>query len=255
VAGLAHDLAGPDALAEFRASRRLVEIGGPAVADLARLAGDAGASLPARLIAVELLGRIATPAARDGLLERLKVEKNLALRGQLCMQLGPLREARAIPVIERWLDAIGPNSLNDIGGQPKESQPGTCYIRHIEALGQIGDERAIPILDAFRKKIPQGIGYGGFLTHFVTGAVDETVADLKVEAAFRARVRQTPGLEAQTDLLFAHFRADPLARFRLYEDEIIRGTDSGRAILARLAGGDDARLAAAAKALLAHYSR
>jgi hypothetical protein len=123
----------------------------------------------------------------------------------------------------------------------------------VEALGMIADERAIPMLEAFEKKIPQGIGYGGFLSNFLGGAVKETLADLKVQTSFWAAVRRHPGLEEKVAPVFEHLRADPVARFRMQEDEVIRGTEEGRAVLAHLAAGDDAVAAAGAKALLANF--
>ena len=60
------------------------------------------------------------------------------------------------PVIVQWLKTIGPKALDDIPKQPKESQPSTCYLRHIEALRFIGDESVLPALKEFQAKIPQG---------------------------------------------------------------------------------------------------
>ncbi len=181
-------------------------------------------------------------------------KKSLAVRGQLCMQLGYAREPRALPVIADWLKDVGPRSLDDVPG-PKEVQASTCYLRHIEALAMIGDERAIAVLEEFGRRIPRNIGVGGFLTAFVEGGVREALADLRDKAAFRAAVAGQAGLEQRIAPLFVHFRADPLARFRLHEDEVVRRTPAGRAVLERLAGGSDPALSAAARELLGAWEK
>jgi len=165
------------------------------------------------------------------------------------MQIGSTRDTRAIPIIAEWLKTISPKALDDVPG-PKEIQPSTCYIRHVEALGAIGDETAIPILEQFARSIPPNIGYGGFISNFLKGAVDETLDDLRDRQAFWMAVRKQPGLEEKIGPLFVHLWADPLARLRLHEDEVIRRTDQGKAVLERLAKHKDPALAAAAEALL-----
>jgi len=251
-AQLVKQLAGPNALAEWRAGRKLVAQGDAAVPALEQLAGSTGPLAP-RLVAVELLGEIATPKARDALVALLaKERKALAVRGQLCMQLGYLREARAIPAIAEWLGAIGPRSLHDVRA-PKEALPSTVYARHAEALGMIGDPRAIPILETFAKKLPKGVGYGGFISNFVAGAAQSAIADLKENAAFWEAVRKQPGLEAKLAPLFDHFRTDRVAAFRHHEREVVGGTPQGRTILRDLAASPNSPLADAAKALLTHY--
>jgi hypothetical protein len=251
VQDLIRALCGPDAAAEWAASRKLLDLGDGAVPALAQLAGSPGPLAP-RLIAIELLGQIGTAQAVDALLSLLPKEKDLALRGQLCMQIGNTRDTRAIPIIAEWIETISPKALDDVPG-PKEIQPSTCYIRHVEALGAIGDEAAIPILEQFAKGIPPNIGYGGFISNFLKGAVDQTLDDLRDRQAFWRAVRKQPGLEEKLGPLFAHLRADPLARFRLYEDEVIRRTAQGRAVVERLAKHKDPALAAAAKALVEKF--
>lgn len=250
-ARLAAQLGGADALAEIQATQRLVQLGDGAVAALAHKAASAEPH-PGRLIAVEALGRLGTPAARAALLQQLQDEKHLAVRGQICMQLGYLREKRAIPLIAQWLQTIGPRALDDVPG-PKEVLPSTCYSRHIEALGMIGDESAIPILEDFAKKIPKGIGFGGFISTFVAGAVREAIEDIQDQSAFWKAVRKHPALEEKLAALFAHLRTDNLARLRLHEDPIIRHTPQGKLILQRLATHADPALAASAKALLEQW--
>jgi len=245
------ELGGRDAVAEHNASQGLVEAGQAAVGALADLAAN-GQSLSARLIAVELLGRIGTAAANDAMLELLRNEKDLAVRGQICMQLGYARERRAIPVIAQWLRTIGPNGLDDVGG-PKEAQPSTCYIRHIEALGLIGEEEAIPILDEFAGRIPAGIGFGGFITTFVRGGVKEAIEEIREQAAFWKAVRKEPGLEQKIAPVFTYVRRERLARFRLHEDEIVRQTDTGKQIVGRLTTHQDAAVSGAAKQLLSRW--
>lgn len=246
-------LSGPDAVAEASATQKLLQLGDNAVPALAKLAGDPGPLAP-RLIAVELLGRIGTPPAVDALLAILPAEKNLAVRGQVCIQLGYAGDARAVPVIAEWFKTIGPRALDDLRG-PKELQPSTCYIRHVEALGMIGDERAIPILEDFVRKIPPGIGVGGFLSNFVTGAVNETLEDLKDRAAFMKSVRKHDGLEQAIRPLLNHLRRDRVARFRLAEDEVIRHTSRGKSVLDGLVNHREPAIAAAAKALLFHWDQ
>jgi HEAT repeat protein len=246
-----NDLAGPDAVADARAAQNILKVGDPAVAPLAQLAAN-GQSLAPRLIAIELLGQIATPRAIDVLLQLLAQEKNLAVRGQVCIQLGYARERRALPIITQWLQTIGPKALDDVPG-PKEAQPSTCYIRHIEALGMIGDERAVPILQQFIAKIPPGIGYGGFVSNFVKQAAQEAIEEIREQAVFWAAVRGQPGLEQKIAPLFAHIRRDRLARFRLHEDQIIRRTEQAKSILQLLSSHPDPAVSSAAKNLLAQW--
>jgi len=243
------DLRGPNALAEWHASRKLVAAGDKAVDLLAALASAEGPIAP-RLAAIELLGEIGTKAAREALVGLLRwEEKNLAVRGQLCMQVGYLREASAVPVIAEWLEKIGPQSLHDVGG-PKEAQPSTCYMRHVEALWLIGDERAIPILEAFEQKIPRNLG---FLSNFVTGGTSNALEELKATAAFWREVRKQAGLEAAIAPLFEHLRSDPVARFRHHESEVVRCTAWGTAILAELTHHASPAVVRSAEKLLARY--
>jgi len=106
-------LCGPDAAAEWAASRKLLDLGDGVVMALAQLAGSPG-PLPSRLVAIELLGQIGTAQAVDALLGLLPKEKDLALRGQLCMQIGSTRDTRAIPIIAEWLKTISPKALDDV---------------------------------------------------------------------------------------------------------------------------------------------
>ena len=177
ISGAIAAVRGPNALAEWHGGRALVAAGDAAVPALEKLAGPPGPLAP-RLIAVELLGEIGSKAAMDALTGILKGEKVLAVRGQICMQLGKAREKRAVPVLCEWLKTIGPRALNDRGA-PKESEPSTCYARHLEALGVIGDERAIPAIEEFLKGIPKGVGYGGFISNFVLQAAQEAIQDIK----------------------------------------------------------------------------
>lgn len=250
-AALAGRLGGADATAEALATARLMEMGDSAVAALADVARS-GRSFTGRMIAVELLGRIGSPDARERLLGLLGEESNLALRGQIVMQLGQLRERRAVPIIAKHLATVGPRALDDVRGG-KEFQPSTCYLRHIEALAMIGDEKAIPILEDFRGKIPKGIGFGGFISNFVDGGVQEALEELKEQAGFWNAVRGRAGLEEKIGPLLVYFRSDPVARFRLYEDQMIRHTDEGKAILGRLASHADPAIAGGAKALFSAW--
>lgn len=247
-AALVADLASPDATIESRATQALLAMGQPAVPALADFA-ISGKSFAGRMLAVELLGKIGTAAASDALLDLLRNEKNLALRGQIVMHLGYLREQRAVPLIAQWLKTIGPNAINDVPGG-KEFQPSTCYLRHIEALAMIGDMSAVPMLEEFEKKIPQGIGYGGFISNFVKGGVSEALEELNEKAGIAARVRAITGLDKQVQIIFEFCRRDPVARFRLYEDQIIRHTDEGKKIAVRLSSNKAPAVAAAAKAIL-----
>ena len=251
VSQLVEALGGDSAMAEWNASRRLIELGDVAVPAVAQLASASGRLAP-RLIAVEVLGRIVTKAAMDALLGSLKAEKNLAVRSQICVQLGYARERRAIPIIAEWLVGIGPKSLNDVRG-PKEVQPSTCYIRHVEALGMMGHDSAIPILEEFRKKIPQNIGYGGFVTNFVTGAVDQALADIKDNVAFWEAVEKHDGLAERIAPVFRHFQSSDLSKYRFHESEVVRRTEAGKVILQELTKHTDPELATAAKALLDKY--
>jgi len=238
-------LAGPNAVAEHDAARRLVALGDAAVPALQRLAGSPGPLAP-RLIAVERLGTIRTPAALDALLALLRTEQDLALRGQLVMQLGYARERRAVPLILDWLRNV--RSLDDVGG-PKEKLPSTCFLRHVEALERIGDESAIPALEELAPTV-QRIAPGGFIQVFVSEGLRQAIAALRAEAAFWVDVRKHPGLEEKIGPLFASFRSSPLARLRIYESEIVRRTDGGHRLLERLARSADTAVADGAKALL-----
>ena len=249
IPALVKALSGPDAGAEWRVGRALVSSGDAAVPALQELAAAQG-PLPPRLVAVELLGEIGTRMARESLLHLLATEKRvLAVRGQVCMQLGTLRERGAVPLIADWMKSIGPRSIHDVRG-PKEVQPSTTYIRHMEALTMIGDESGIAILEEFRKKIPQNVGWHGFLTNFVTGAVDTSLQDLKEVDAFWKTVRQRKGLDEAVAPLLAHLRDDAVARLRFHESEVIRGTERGRGVLRRLAEHKDPAVAKAARELL-----
>ncbi|MBM4041385.1 MAG: HEAT repeat domain-containing protein [Planctomycetes bacterium] len=246
-------LRGPDALAEWKARRALAAAGDAAVPELKRLAADPG-PLPPRWLAIELLGEIATPAARDALVELLAAEKkDLAVRNQLCIVLGALRERKAVPALTEWLGRIGPGALNDVHG-PKEFQPSTVFARHLEALEQIGDPSALPAIEKFLRDVPKGVGYGGFISNFVLNAAEHAAKSLREREAFWAAVRKQPGLDAKLAPLFAHLGADPVARFRLHEDEVIRRNEQGRAVLRRLASHERPAVAAAAKALLERYN-
>lgn len=244
-------LKGESAVAEWHASRRLMELGDAAVPAVAQLVSTPGRLAP-RLVAVEVLGGIGTEAAMDALLDLLRQEKNLAVRGQICMQLGYKRERRAAPVIAEWLAGIGPRSLNDVPG-PKEVQPSTCYIRHVEALGMIGDDSAVPILEEFRRKIPKNIGYGGFVTNFVTTAVDQALLEIEDNSAFWRAAGMHDGLASSIAPVFRYFRSSNLAELQLYESEVLRRTKEGKAILQRLTKRADPELATAARALLQKY--
>ena len=167
---------GPNALAEWHGGRTLVAAGDAAVPALEKLAGAPGPLAP-RLIAVELLGEIGSRAAMNALIGTLEGEKDLTVRGQICMQLGKAREKRAVPVLCEWLKTIRPGALNDRGA-PKESEPSTCYCRHLEALGMIGDEQAIPAIEEFLRQIPRS-GAVGFLANFVTGAAQGAIQDIR----------------------------------------------------------------------------
>lgn len=244
-------LKGESAVAEWHASQRLMDLGDAAVPAVAQLVSAPGRLAP-RLVAVEVLGGIGTEAAMDALLGILGQEKHLAVRGQICMQLGNRRERRAVPVIAEWLAGIGPRSLNDVPG-PKEVQPSTCYIRHVEALGMIGDDSAVQILKEFRRKIPQNIGYGGFITGFLTEAVDQALEDIEDNSAFWRAVGMYGGLADSIAQVFRYFRSSNLAELRLYESEVIRRTKEGKVILQRLTKRDNPELATAAMALLQKY--
>ncbi len=233
--------------------RRLVEKGDGAVVELARAARSAP-KLTTRLIAVELLGKIGTRPAVDALLDHLTAEKHLAVRNQLCIQLGYAREDRAVPILIAWLKTIGPRAIDDVGNQPKESQPSTCYLRHVEALAMIGDPSALPALSEFKTKIPRGVGFGGFISNMLVEGVDEATELIQTKAAFWAAVRKQPGLEGQLKPVFAHLRNDALARLRMQEDQVMRRTPAGRQVLERLAQLSDATVASSAKALLAAWN-
>ena len=247
VAPLIRALAGSDAVAEQAASRKLVALGDAAVPALAQLAASPGPLAP-RLLAVERLGEIRSPAAMDALLAQLRTEKDLAVRGQICMQLGHAREKRAVPVLAEGLTAMASRSLADVRG-PKESMPSTCFIRHVEALEMIGDESAIPLLEGLAPSLPK-ITPDGFIRVFVAEAVRQAIENLRDGAAFWGEVRKHPGLEEKVNALFAHFRSSPLARLRLHENEVIRHTDQGGRILQRLTQDRDPSVAAAANGLL-----
>ncbi len=169
------------------------------------------------------------------------------------MQLGYLRERRAVPLIEQWLATIGPQALNDVPGG-KEFQPSTCYLRHIEALAMIGDEGAIPALEEFDRKMPRGVGFGGFISGFVQAGVKEAIEEVQQKAAFRKALARQSGLEQKSKAFFEFCRRDALARFRLYEDQVVRHTRQGKQILERLAGDKDSTLAASAKSLLEKWN-
>ena len=251
ISQLVEALGGESAIAEWYASQSLMRLGDAAVPTLAQLVSASGRLAP-RLIAVEVLGKIGTKVAMDALLGDLKTEENLAVRGQICIQLGYAREERAIPIIAQWLAGIGPKSLNDVRG-PKEVQPSTCYIRHAEALGMMGNDGAIPILEEFRKKIPQNIGYGGFVTNFVTGAVDQSLADIKDNAAFWKAVEEHDGLTERIAPIFRYFQSNNLSKYRFHESEVVRRTEAGKVILQKLTKHNDSELATAAKSLLHKY--
>ena len=245
-------LRGPDALAEWQARRALAAMGDAAVPELKRLAGEPGPLAP-RWLAIELLGEIATPAARQALVALLEAErKDLGIRNQLCIQLGSLRERKAVPVLVEWLKRMGQGALNDVGG-PKEFQPSTLFARHLEAIGQIGDASAIPAVRAFLHDVPKGVGYGGFISNFVINAAESALERLTDGEAFWAAVRMHPGLEPKLAPLFAHLAADPVARFRFHETEVLLRGEPGKAILRRLASHEKPAIAAAAKALLEKY--
>ncbi|MCG3179938.1 MAG: hypothetical protein BIFFINMI_02288 [Phycisphaerae bacterium] len=170
------------------------------------------------------------------------------------MQIGPAGDRRAVPVLTDWLKTLAQSGINDVRG-PKEVQPSTCFIRHLEALYMIGDPSAIPAIEAFAKGIPQGVGYGGFLTHFVTAGADEALTILRQKQAFADAVGRQAGLADRIAPLMEWFRTDRVARYRMYADKVTRVSPEGREILAAVAAGADAKLADAAGALLACYDR
>jgi hypothetical protein len=239
-------LSGPNALAEWKAFLALKEAGDAAVPALKELAIAEGPLQP-RLMAIDLLAEVGTEPARQALLSLLRTErKNLAVRGQLCIHLGHLRERRAVPVLAAWLDAIGARSLHDAPG-PKEAQPSTCYLRHVEALWMMGDERGIAVLERFEKKLPRGVGYGGFLSNFVLGGVKHALAELRASADFW---RGAAGLVAALAPLFTWLRTDPVAVFRHHESLVIHGGPPAQRLLHALSRHKDPAIAAGAQALL-----
>ncbi len=254
------DLRGADPVARRAAAALLVATPGDApVAPLAQLAADGQAPLRQRLLASELLGRRGGAASAAALVQQLDHEQDLAVRGQLCLWLGRRREAAAVPALLAWLKTIGPQALNDLPGKPKEGQPATCYVRHLEALGLIGDERALPAITEFRRRVPANVGVGGFLSHFVAEAADHALDRIAAQATFRQAVAAVPGLAAAVAPLLVWLRDDPVARLRLSEDDVVRRRPAGKALLERLVAGQvagvDAAVAAGARALLAAWDR
>jgi len=240
-------LSGPNALAEWKAFSALVEAGDQAVPALLKLATTDGPLQP-RLMAMDALREIGTDSARRALMDILRTEhKDLAVRCQACIHLGALRERRAIPLLAAWLDTVGPRSLHDVRG-PKEAQPSTCYLRHVEALSQICDPSAIPAIERFQKRMPKGVGYGGFLSNFVLRGVEGALANLRAKEVF---LRRVSGKEGALKPLFSHVRTDPVSRYRLHEALIIRGGHEADMLLRVFAGNETADFANAARVLLA----
>jgi HEAT repeat protein len=248
VAALIRELGGRDAGAEHRASRRLAALGAAAVPALAGVAAT-GSVYVARMAAVELLGQTGTTAALERMIEQLRTERNLAVRGQICIQLGYARDPRAVAVLCEWLKTIGPSALNDVRGA-KEVQPSTCYLRHLEALGMIGDEQAVPAIEEFARRLPRNVGHGGFITSFVEEGIRDALNRIRTQSAFWRSVRRRPGLAERVGPLFAYLHGDPVARFRLHADDVVGRTAAGRTLLVELRRHPDAAIADAAAELL-----
>jgi len=239
---------GDDAVARFEAEERLTAMGDDALAALAPLATSTGYA-PARRYAIHTVAAIGTPKAIDLLLRVLKNERNIHARGLACMHLGRLGVEEAVPLIGKWLSTIRGRPIGQFR-HPVVLKPAGEWMRHVDALREIGSEKGIPILEAMIKA-----GHGGQGGRALMRTYREALFELQREKTFRDAVRSVPKLEVKVKVLFDFFRRDTLARIRLHRMKLVGLGTEGRWVLEDLRKHPDAKTRDAAAAVLSAYPR
>jgi len=241
-------LVGDDAVARFMAEEKLVEMGDAAVPILEPLATSPGFT-PKRQYAINILARISSEQAIDLLLRILEQEPDVKLRALICWHLGRLGVEEAVPIIGKWLFTIQGREFNP-EGQPQSANKWYAWIEHVHALREIGSEKGIPILEKMLRT-----KHGGRVGKQFTIAYQQSLDELRQEAAFWSAVRRVPGLESEAKLLFQFFRRDTLALIRLYRDKVIHLGIEGRWVLEGMKNHPDEKLRKAATALLSNLDK
>jgi HEAT repeat protein len=236
-------LGGEDAVARLLAEERLVAMGDEAVPALEAVAVAPGET-PMRRYALNALGQIASGKAVAVLLQVLDKEEDVILRGLVCEHVGRLGVEEAVPIIGRWLATIRGKPLPR-ATHPVVLKPLYAWMRHAHALREIGSEKGIPILEDMSRAGHRGPGGKPLMKDY-----NDCLRELKKEAAFRAAVRELPGLEDHLKVLVKFCRRSDLARMRLYRMKVIDGGRQGRWVLEDLTKHPDAKLRDAASALL-----
>jgi HEAT repeat protein len=239
-------LGGGDAMSRFLAGEGLIEMGDGALAALEPLAKSPGYT-PERQRAIHIIGRIGSPRAGSLLVAILEHEEDVRIRGLLCMHLGRMGTEEAVPVIGRWLLTIR-GKVMDSWDKPEVLTPTYEWMRHVYALEEIGSEKGIPVLEEMVMVPNPGRGGKEF-----TRACQESLGELRREAAFWKAVREVAGLEREAKVLFEFCRKDTLAVMRMYRTRIVGLGTEGRWALQDLAKVDNAEVQRAAGAMLAHY--
>ena len=239
-------LSGEDAVARFLAEEELVDMGDAAIPILEPLVTSSGFTLE-RQYAVNILARISSEQAIRLLLRVLAEEPDVRMRALICRHLGRLGVEDAVPIIGKWLLIIKGKPF-DPEGEPQATNTWYAWIVHVHALGDIGSEKGIPVLEKMLKT-----KHGGRVGKQFTIAYQQNLNELKREVAFWNAVRQIPGLEGHTKLLFQFFRHDTLAIMRLYRYKVTHLGIEGRWVLEGMKNHHDEKLRQAATALLNNY--
>jgi hypothetical protein len=153
----------------------------------------------------------------------------------------------AVPVIGKWLLTIRGKTL-DSWDKPVVTTPTYQWIRHVYALEEIGSEKGIPILEEMLRAPNPGRGGKEFVR-----ACQDSLQELRREAAFWKTVRGVPGLEEDAKKVFALCRKDTLAGIRLYRVNIMALGLEGRWALEDLPKVKEEDVRRAAETLLKDY--
>lgn len=241
-------LGGQDAVARFMAEEKLVDMGDAAVICLEPLATSTDSS-PARQYAINILARIGTGKATKLLLRILEQEPDVHIRALICRHLGKAGVKEAVPIIGKWLYTIQGKSF-DYGREPQATNIWYSWIIHVHALGEVGSEDGIPILEKML-----ATEHGGRAGKEFAKAYQEALDELKQEAAFWNAIRDVPELEDYVRLLFQFFRKDTLALIRLHRYRVIRLELEGRWVLENMRNHPDEKLRQATALMLKDYEK
>jgi HEAT repeat protein len=245
---LVEALGGEDAVARYLAEEQLAQMRDRALPALEPLVVSSGFP-PARRYAIHIVGRMGSPKAVALLLRVLRTERDVRARGLVCLHVGRLGVKEAVPILGEWLFTIRGKAFPRLH-HPVVLKPAADWMRHAEALREIGSEKGIPILEEMLKA-----GHGGPGGKPLLRAYQDCLRELQDEAAFWKAVRGVPGLEHYARSLFDFFRRDTLAVMRLYRMKVIALGREGRWVLEGMRKHHRRELSAAAAAVLGQYDR